>query len=75
MVFGCTNSHVWQNRHLPRCSEANISQPYLWYAVCVGKHGLESVPDADVVQNAHAALSLGLVSCNTNRGGGGSPHE
>lgn len=49
---------------------AYISQSYLRYAVCVGKRGLESVVNADVVQNAHAELSLALVSCNINRAGG-----
>lgn len=50
-----------------RLAVSYISQSYLRYAVCVGKHGLESVVHADVVQNAHAELSLGLVSCNINR--------
>lgn len=54
---------------------AYISQSYLRYAVCVGKCGLESVVHADVVQNAHAELSLALVSCNINRGGGESMDE
>lgn len=46
---------------------AYISQPYLRYAVRGGKHGLESVVHADVVQDAHGELLLALVSCNKNR--------
>lgn len=64
---------VWTRLSCPAVTDGSyISQSYLRYAVCVCKHGLESVVHADVVQEAHADLSLGLVNCNTNRGGGGN---
>lgn len=52
-----------------------ISQSYLRYAVCVGKHGPKFVVHADVIQNGHAELSLALISYNINTREGGKSME
>lgn len=40
---------------------------YLRYAVSVHKHALETVVDADVIQDSHGYLTVVLIACITTK--------